>query len=392
MTCQHDFTYQGHLTIPVSQLFLNTHYGRHPYWIELAAGHYAEALYRDVYGLGGLDGDVRGSRRRVETHDVPLKQLGTPAGWSEANNELNWDLTLLAAHWLAEHAGERAIIEYSRLLPRGDPERDDYEPRAGSWQAAFEQAFGLTISEFYDRFEAEREALRPPHTLQTGTTGRPVLVFLGDGSASDRGRVEGELAAVTAFYARRFGADLPAFSVYVGADRNAVRETFPDFDNAWCTGHLWQGRAMIALRPCGELLLDLFAAEALSGYDRAGPSPAWLVEGFHAYATREHRIAAGRLDRDLHMAVLLAIVIYEEGSLRAVETENRTLDSVEMRLAELAVEWLGERYGEPALVRYFADLTPYAPTWRQQFEATFGLTPDEFHDQFEAYRATLTLP
>ena len=46
-----------------------------------------------------------------------------------------------------------------RLLPRGEPNRAGYGPGAGSWEAAFEQAFGITLDEFYRHFESYRAAL-----------------------------------------------------------------------------------------------------------------------------------------------------------------------------------------------------------------------------------------
>ncbi len=60
-------------------------------------------------------------------------------------------LFFLAAEWLATHAGDWAVIEYFRLLPS-----------VGTWWPAFEQAFGLTIEEFYEDFEAYRATLSSP--------------------------------------------------------------------------------------------------------------------------------------------------------------------------------------------------------------------------------------
>ncbi len=57
-------------------------------------------------------------------------------------------LSSVAAHWLADFAGEKALLEYFRLLPS-----------AQTFYEAFEQAFGLTIEKFYEQFEAYRETL-----------------------------------------------------------------------------------------------------------------------------------------------------------------------------------------------------------------------------------------
>ena len=57
-------------------------------------------------------------------------------------------LSSVAAHWLADYAGEQALLEYFRLLPSA---KTIYE--------AFEGAFGLTFDEFYEQFEAYRATL-----------------------------------------------------------------------------------------------------------------------------------------------------------------------------------------------------------------------------------------
>ena len=61
-------------------------------------------------------------------------------------------------------------------------------------------------------------------------------------------------------------------------------------------------------------------------------------------------------------------------------------------LGLLAVDWLVERAGEPALLEYHRSLAA-ATSWRSAFdsafESAFGLTAESFYEQFEAYRATL---
>ena len=56
-------------------------------------------------------------------------------------------MSFLAADWLVQRAGERAIFKYYRLLPSSD-----------SWEDAFEGAFGITIDDFYAAFAAYRAA------------------------------------------------------------------------------------------------------------------------------------------------------------------------------------------------------------------------------------------
>ncbi len=55
-------------------------------------------------------------------------------------------------------------------------------------------------------------------------------------------------------------------------------------------------------------------------------------------------------------------------------------------LGFLAAERLVALAGEPALFAYYEAL-PGAASWREAFEAAFGLTPAAFYADFEAYRA-----
>ena len=57
----------------------------------------------------------------------------------------------LAMEWLADEAGEAAIVDYFGALKSAE-----------DWETAFERAFGLSVSEFYSRFEAYRLEVAPP--------------------------------------------------------------------------------------------------------------------------------------------------------------------------------------------------------------------------------------
>ncbi|MDE2640572.1 MAG: hypothetical protein OXI03_08330, partial [Chloroflexota bacterium] len=55
-------------------------------------------------------------------------------------------------------------------------------------------------------------------------------------------------------------------------------------------------------------------------------------------------------------------------------------------LSFLAVEWLAQRAGEPALFQYYR-LLPSSDSWQDAFQGAFGITIDEFYDEFAKYRA-----
>ena len=84
----------------------------------------------------------RGSR-------VPFKpkELETYKVFREANPLGGYSFCLLAAELLAAHSGESSLLSFYRRLELGR-----------TWQEAFEAAFGMPVEEFYELFEAHREA------------------------------------------------------------------------------------------------------------------------------------------------------------------------------------------------------------------------------------------
>lgn len=115
-----------------------------PVWLVEGMAMYLAARYRDdaaheTYGVSrawAVDTVQLGGRRpaldRIETHQ---QWRMTPAGPAYATGQL-------AAEWLAAHAGDDALFFYMRQLQRW----------SGSWEIAFEAAFGLRVEEFYAAF------------------------------------------------------------------------------------------------------------------------------------------------------------------------------------------------------------------------------------------------
>ena len=60
-------------------------------------------------------------------------------------------LGYIAFEWLADEVGEAAIIDYFALLKTSD-----------TWETAFQRAFGLSVDDFYARFEEHRREVAPP--------------------------------------------------------------------------------------------------------------------------------------------------------------------------------------------------------------------------------------
>ena len=71
----------------------------------------------------------------------PLREL------EEALDRVSYDFLLLAVELLASRAGERAVLDYYMLRQPGT-----------TWQETFQGAFGMSVEEFYELFEAHRAA------------------------------------------------------------------------------------------------------------------------------------------------------------------------------------------------------------------------------------------
>ena len=126
-----------------------------PLWLEAGGGMYLELSYRTAE-TATHDDEIAAYTGLVRQATVPLQQLEAAETWQTTDSNTIEALSVLAVNRLLRRAGESALFEYYRLLPRDAGSITSH----GSWQAAFESAFGLTIEEFYEQFEAYRETLR----------------------------------------------------------------------------------------------------------------------------------------------------------------------------------------------------------------------------------------
>ena len=169
---------------------------RGPHWLVEGSATYAEEAYEG---------------------DLDFRRAIAPAGASyvasiretESANQvrLNYHLGFLAVDWLVGQAGERSLLQYYRLLPSHD-----------GWEGAFAAAFGLTIDEFYERFEMYRTGVAPPLPHLADDAIKPVAVFVGNVPDHVRSEIQAEVRKVHAFLIERFGAEATEYSAYIGAD------------------------------------------------------------------------------------------------------------------------------------------------------------------------------
>lgn len=137
--------------------------------------------------------------------------------------------------------------------------------------------------------------------------------------------------------------------------------------------------------------IQTLGVEGSDGIKHIGPE--WLTEGSARYVqirTLEH---AGLSDLSTAM---------EASDIAAVRTFTRSLQSLERTeaffalpnrgligygLGALAVSLLAENYGGlSALTRYYRSIEP-GTTWEEAFENTFGISIEDFYQEFEDYRA-----
>ena len=115
----------------------------------LARRHFAAVLtprheedpYDRVFRMQAeVAGSVEGELRTLETR-AGVEQSFPYTGHTYA-------LSSIAAQQLAQHAGEAALLDYYAALGE-----------TGNWRSSFESTFGLTIEEFYEKFDDPRPNL-----------------------------------------------------------------------------------------------------------------------------------------------------------------------------------------------------------------------------------------
>ncbi|MYE31907.1 MAG: hypothetical protein F4X80_04475 [Chloroflexi bacterium] len=357
-----------------------------PRWLEGAAEAYVNYTYGSALGAESVD-RIRDTEfaRAGQTLEL-LSSFQSSTSWSD--HRLGKALGFVALTWLADRAGEEALFEYYRLLPE-----------SSSWEDAFEGAFGITVDDFYEAFEEHRaKVVSPfPHLADAGEA--PVLEFVGDLPASTRNAVRQEFEAVRAFFRDRLGAPPGDYTLYVGADAPSLGDVYRQIEGRESTSSSYcsvpRETVLIISLQCEPQFAFYHGHIVVHGLPDAGREsgsrsrgPTWLILGSYAYAADLYKVDAGLYGLDR---------LRSNNITRAKRTQWPLKDafardsSTARGLAILAVDWLVERAGERAIFDYYRRL-PDSATWKEAFEAAFGITIDNFYEQFEAYRARVAPP
>ena len=122
--------------------------------------------------------------------------------------------------------------------------------------------------------------------------------------------------------------------------------------------------------------------------------PAWLDNAAWPYVRSRYQDAVGHADYDAFQRAEVSRARGISKSLRGMEASDGYHGDDFPNTAAvgfLAIDWLADRAGDPALFEYYR-LLPDSKTWEDAFEAAFGIAVDDFYEQFEAYRTRVAPP
>ena len=351
-----------------------------PRWLWDGARDFAleRALATDA---ASYDDDRRYNARWVRSLDTPLREMET---WRK--DFQFWPTPMMAAELLASHAGESALIRYFALFPQ---------------KGAFESSFGLTLNEFYELFDAHKDAGLPKLAIPK-TAPIPALPTAPDSESAAVAPpyISWEMGPGVShednFYAVCGTRIMHDYAMSLGmpeVKRGFIAYAeyqYDTYSNLW--GFVGSGAIDITLfgLPDGRIYSTIGAwAHGLVRvfqYELAETSslqPEWLTEGAAEFLA--HRAILN--SSALHSAEREWVEERAKGidkPLRELETRDNFHGGY--LYGHMAAELLASRAGEGAILRYYALLTRET-NWRDAFESAFELTVDDFYNLFEAHRA-----
>ncbi len=395
-----------------------------PRWMTEGSATYAEGLYREQRWGTTAEALRLSHLRRSLTVAEHLGDL-TLSRLFYAESGPAYSLGALAVEWLSGYAAADPAETFAPTAPGwsdGVPDRAthiayyDLLASADDWEAAFETTFGLSPDDFYDSFEAYRDALttsRFPHLGDDAD--EPLLVVLGEVAAETETAVRAAFEDVQAFFAERFGSGPADYTVYAAAAPDSVAEAhLRAFGVAPDEGFCSSGSSGIAAVVVVDLGCRSEAPHRLDrhhyeyvrsrlapwsslpptedGLNRRGPW--WLRVAIWSYAEYAYEATSGGA----------TLEEFESEEARRARRVTPALASLEFgddasaagyreawALASLAGVRLAEHAGEAALFEYYRQL-PTSASWEEAFEAAFGMSAADFHEAFEAYRAEAAPP
>ena len=235
-----------------------------------------------------FSGQLGDSRSRWIEHAAETDAL-LSANWQGLDWQVTESLSSLGVEWLAGHAGDDSLIEFWRQLRQHD-----------RWEDAFRDAFGLTTTDFYRRFESWRADGFPvqpggaTHTISgrvQGPDGAPVDDFTLHACPEDAR--SGDCVDAETDEDGRYAFSLPAgrymLSAVMEADGCTVSR---NYDGRWRDlSQAWSSHSLIDIRE-GDMDGRDIRLSALPGSEE---SAAWCDRGRPDYFDVEFVSFSGRL-------------------------------------------------------------------------------------------------
>ena len=295
----------------------------------------------------------------------------------------------LAVELLIEQAGIDVLLDINRLMPI-----------KGNWDAAFQEAVGMTTDEFYTLF-AEWLPEQRAHTQSSSSSqGARGFVFFGDVSTDRQQEIQERYEAIQSSFSDRYDIAQAPATINIAATLDDLvplleAEGLDIPSQAPCFWGI--GAGFILVDGCEEPLpLERIyvhshllghaphpSAVVEDGHYRAGPT--WLYHGTERYGVSDYRDAAGEeLIGDVRTRMRRAAS--RQTDLSEIETRSAYY-SVRggNAVAWLAVDWLVQQAGSESYVQYLLQRPNYEG-WEETFEAAFNLTVEAFYEQFAAYQ------
>ena len=226
------------------------------------------------------------------------------------------------------------------------------------------------------------------------------IEYWGDVVSDDQTRLREQIRDVVAFFDSEYGA-VAEPETHIAAELVSAADMFADLRGAnsevYC-GHADRDEILLVIQCYGTnqidqatfaheyfhiLQHDPYNARYLTSGPHRDPAPFWLMEGGAMYASARYDDHRG------HQSYEQTRRNFEHTTTRITEKLSEALvagSNAPYILGFFASEWLAYQRGERALLEYFTIRNNHA-TVEETFEATFGLTLEEFYEEFAEWRA-----
>ena len=395
----------------------------------------ASDLFDEIPTLTGIfawDGEAEGYRQRarpiVHLLDPLMLTPGqglwlyldgeTPIEWTREVSEDSVLLELQAGRNLVAWAGrdgtpiEEATVRFGERFVRAWR----WDAEASRYRLYHPHAAANSLTELNHGDALLVELTEDARWWQSGTAPTPVEI-LGYYTEREKWQIRGWVDGNRGFFAERWGVEVPT-TVYAGW-RDDITPVYQQLlgrsGRLPGCGYFWGPKMAIFLENyCvdgathAHEYFHAIQLHLIGNTERS--APAWIIEGSATYVQLMYWGTPHFRMLNPHFpspppSVEAQIERYRSniGSIgygywpSLSETEGGPdvtgpfPGDVYYRLGSLGIAWLAAEVGEQAMLDFFRHLSD-KPDWRDAFEAAFGMTADEFHDRFDAYRTETARP